>query len=133
MLALGGLFGMAPDARASTGVEPAADISDASVREVASAIDRLRTDANRHQSFGELTTLREQQRQFLRTHGKFPDFIEVGVDVWLTAYDWHVKHLQPMTIGRDREGRYTIMLMFTTLVMRTDQMLNYVGPPFDKS
>ena len=130
LLAFGGLLGVAP----SDGAAAAAgegDISDASVREVAQAIDRLRADNVRYQNFAELGLLREQQKQFLRTHGKFPDFIEVGTDVWFTVYDWHVKHLQPMTLSRDKDGRYTIVLMFTTLIMRSDQMVSYIGPPFD--
>jgi len=36
----------------------------------------------------------------------FPDFIETGLDVWMAAYDWHVKHGQPINVGRDLAGRW---------------------------
>jgi len=34
-------------------------------------------------------------------------------------------------VSRTAEGRYTILLMATTIVMRVDTQLNYVGIPFD--
>lgn len=132
LLAFGGLLGVAPSENGGATGE-AQDVSQRDVQDVVKSLDSIRGELARAQTFGELAQLREQQRQYLRTHARFPDFIEVGVDVWFTVYDWHVKRLQPMTIGRDKDGRYTIMLMFTTLIMRPDLMLNYVGPPYDKS
>ncbi len=132
LLAFGGLLGVAPTDGAPVAGEEQ-EVSQRDVQDVVKSLDSIRGELARAQTFGELAQLREQQRQFLRTHSKFPDFIDVGVDVWFTVYDWHVKRLQPMTIGRDKDGRYTIMLMFTTLIMRTDMMLNYVGPPYDKN
>ena len=40
----------------------------------------------------ELVRIREQQRTYLRAAQKFPDFIEVGIAVWESVYDWHVRH-----------------------------------------
>ena len=66
---------------------------------------------------------------FLRTTGKFPDFIEVGIDVWQQVYDWHVRYQQPLTVGRNAEGRYTIMLMATMVVMRVETHAGLCGDP----
>jgi hypothetical protein len=64
--------------------------------------------------------------------GKFPDYIDVGIDVWQQVYDWHVRYRQPLNIGRNAEGRYTIVLMTTTVVMRADLNAgSYIGLPYD--
>jgi hypothetical protein len=34
-----------------------------------------------------LSRVCDQQRSFLKAHQKFPDFIEVGIDVWESVYD----------------------------------------------
>ena len=68
----------------------------------------------------ELAHIREQQRVFLRANQKFPDFIEIGINVWESVYDWHVRHQQPLSISRNAEGRYTMMVALTTLVLRPD-------------
>ena len=45
-----------------------------------------------------------QIKTFLRQAGKYPDYIEVGTDVWHQVYDWHVRYQQPMTVARSRGG-----------------------------
>jgi hypothetical protein len=62
---------------------------------------------------------------------KFPDFIEIGIEVWDNVYDWHVAHQQPVSMGRAADGHYTMTFMFTTLVLRPEQTADYVGFPFD--
>jgi len=39
---------------------------------------------------------------------------------------------QAMTLGRDSQGRMTIMVMATTVIMRPDLGFNYIGLPYDK-
>ena len=51
--------------------------------------------------------------------------------VWYAIYDWHVRWKQPIAIGRDAGGRYTLPLTQTTLVMRPEQTLTFIGPPYD--
>ena len=46
-------------------------------------------------------------------------------------YDWLVRWKQPVTIGRDAAGRYTLSLTQTTIVMRPEQTLTFIGPPYD--
>lgn len=75
--------------------------------------------------------IREQQRIYLRSNQKYPDFIEVGLQVWESVYDWHVRQLQPVTATRTADGRYTMLFMFTTLLLRPDLDPNYVGFGYD--
>ena len=113
-------------------VEPAGQqASEKSVEDVAAAIDKLRAELQKQQTFWELEPVRQQQKTFLRATGKLPDFLEVGTDIWQQAYDWHVRYQQPMTISRDTQGRLTILVMSTTVVMRTDLTPNYVGIAYD--
>ena len=105
--------------------------SEKSVEDVATAIDKLRAELQKQQTFWELDLVRQQQKTFLRATGKLPDFLEVGTDIWQQAYDWHVRYQQPMTISRDTQGRLTILVMSTTVVMRTDLTPNYVGIAYD--
>jgi hypothetical protein len=100
--------------------------------EIARAIDKLSDLLQRAGSVSpELTRIREQQRAFLKLNQKFPDFIEIGINVWDSVCDWHIRHQQPMTIGRTTEGRYTLTVLLTALVLRPDQTDNYVGLGFD--
>ena len=59
------------------------------------------------------------------------DFIEVGTDVWQQVYDWHVRFQQPIAIGRTPEGRYSIILIATNLVMRPDMAPGFIGIAYD--
>ena len=81
--------------------------------------------------FAELAEIREQQRIFLKTSHKFPDFIDVGVNVWDRLDDWHVRQQLPLNIVRRDDGRYTMAFMFTTLVLRPDQADGYVSFGYD--
>ena len=112
--------------------EPALEqTSERSVEEVARAVDRLTAEIHGRRVFPELDAVREAQKTFLRTTGKFPDFIDVGMNVWYALYDWHVRWQQPITIGRDASGRYTLSVTQTTIVMRPEQSPGFIGPPYD--
>ena len=112
--------------------EPAGQpASEKSVEDVAAAIDKLRSELQKQQTFWELEPVRQQQKTFLRATSKLPDYLEVGTDIWQQVYDWHVRYQQPMTITRDNQGRLTIMVMSTTVIMRTDLTPSYVGLAYD--
>jgi hypothetical protein len=99
---------------------------------VARAIDELRAGLERRFEVSpELSRIREQQRVFLKANQKFPDFVEIGIDVWENVYDWHVRHQQPMAVSRTTDGRYVMTVMFTTLILRPEQTGGYVGFGFD--
>jgi hypothetical protein len=99
--------------------------------EVAKAVRAVRDELAHEHSFWEITAVREQTRTFLTANGKFPDFLEVGSDVWQRVYDWHVRFQQPINLGRTPEGRYTILLLATTVVMRPDMSPGFIGLPYD--
>lgn len=101
--------------------------------EVGRAVDELREVIERRLAppFSELREIRQQQRMFLKASQKFPDFIEIGIDVWERVYDWHVRHQVAPNIVRRDDGRYTMTFMFTTLVLRPEQTDNYVGFAYD--
>ena len=101
------------------------------MEEVAKAVQSVRDELAREYSFWELAAVREQTATFLRANGKFPDFLEVGSEVWQRVYDWHVRFQQPITFGRTAAGRYTILLLATTLVMRPDMAPGFIGLPYD--
>jgi len=135
--AIGGLLAaMVPpaEAEASAPAAPQRETEQAiqeGSRALAKAVQDLRDEIKRQDDFWELGALRDPIKMFLRTTGKFPDYIEVGIDVWQQVYDWHVRYQQPLTVGRNAEGRYTIMLMGTMVVMRVETALGFVGIPFD--
>lgn len=101
--------------------------------DVARAIDRLREVVERRLAppFTELREIRQEQRIFLKASQKFPDFIDVGIDVWERVYDWHVRYQVAPTIVRRDDGRYTMTFLFTTLVLRPEQTDNYVSFAYD--
>ena len=109
------------------------DTSDA----VARAVDELRQEALRQfdttdgRPWRIIARIREQQRLWMRSTQKYPDFIEIGVDVWDAMHDWHVRERQPLNVTRLPDGRYAMLFSFTTLLLRVDAMADYVGPAFD--
>jgi hypothetical protein len=107
------------------------DRSDEGSDKIATSIDKLRDELRNEQLFTEITAIREAQKTFLRVNLKFPDYIDVGSDIWFAVYDWHVRWQQPLTIGRDPLNRYTIVLNQTAVVLRPDSVGSYVGIAYD--
>jgi hypothetical protein len=132
--ALGGaLAALAPEAAvAARGGEPLQAPAERAIEDATKAIASLRDEMRRQDSFWEIGPVREQFKAFLRATGKFPEYIDVGIDVWQQVYDWHVRYRQPLNLGRNAEGHYTIVLMTTTVVMRPDMNAgSYIGAPYD--
>ena len=75
--------------------------------------------------------VREQQRFWLRGAQKYPDFIEVGLNAWDSLHDWHVHYRQPINVARMADGRYAMVFMFTTVILRPEMQPDYVGLPYD--
>jgi hypothetical protein len=115
----------------------AAAAVDDETQQISGSIDRLRKtfESQFDQSYASLwhgiARIRQQQRQWMRSTQKYPDFIDIGLDVWDNVHDWHVAHQQPLSMGRATDGRYTMVFTFTTLVLRPEQALDYVGFPYD--
>ena len=83
--------------------------------------------------FGLAEKVRAQFETFFRTNQKFPDFIDVGVAVFLDLYDWHIKNRQPLSITRGPDGRYWMQFMFTNVIVRAEYEGGYIGIPYDKA
>ena len=117
---------------------PAAE-ADAAVDDEQSttAINRLRETFERQfdqvysSRWRGVSRVREQQRTWLMSTRKYPDFIEIGIDVWDNIWDWHVVYQQPLNVTRVADGRYAMSFMFTTLLLRSDQKPDFVGYAFD--
>jgi hypothetical protein len=125
----GGLLGMT----ALLGGVHAETVQERPDIETARAIDEVRALFERvlERPFPELAEIRHQQRLHLKASHKFPDFIEVGINVWERLSDWHVRHRLPLDVARRDDGRYTMTFMFTTLVLRPDQADSHVGFGYD--
>jgi hypothetical protein len=125
--ALSALVGETPAAASSDGASLEQGSEDRVAREITALREELRTE----RQFTELAPLRDAQRLFLRANGKFPDYIEVGFDVWFAVHDWHVRWNQPLAMGRDSLGRYTITVNQTLVILRSDVAGTFVGIPYD--
>jgi hypothetical protein len=101
------------------------------------AINRMRETFERHfeqvysSRWRGVSRVRQQQRTWMQATRKYPDFIEIGLDVWDNIWDWHVVYQQPLNVTRVADGRYTMLFMFTTLLLRPDQTPDFVGYAFD--
>ncbi len=76
--------------------------------------------------------VRLAQRTFLKNTGRFPEFVDVGFDIYESVVDWLITVQQPVTIHRTADGRYSVALFATTIVLRPDFQDNYVGQGYDK-
>ena len=79
----------------------------------------------------EVETLRTTQRTFLRAQGKFPDFIEVSIDVWEKLTDWFIRTRQPVQVARMADGRYTMPFSMTTIVLRPELQGPFISVGYD--
>ena len=106
--------------------------SDRQMMDIVNALKDIRSAIEVPQGpFTEIAGIRQKQVDYLKATNKFPDFIDVGLDVWFAVHDWHIKHLQQTVLGRDGSGRYTITLMATQLVMRPDLVPTFISAPYD--
>lgn len=94
---------------------------------IADAIDKLRESIERQHESPEIFQIRAQQRTFLKANQKFPDYMDVGIDVWERMHDWHVRNRQPLTIVRTNDGRYGMAFGVTTLLLMPQQVGNYIS------
>jgi hypothetical protein len=98
---------------------------------VADAVAELRAELRDERQFTEIAPIRAEQKVFLRSNAKLPDFIEVGADVWFQVYDWHVRWQRPIEQGKDAQGRLTLAMNGTLIVLRPDSLPNFIGLPYD--
>src|SRR6266850_215391 len=72
-----------------------------------------------------------QQRTYLKANQKFPDYMDVGIDVWERMHDWHVRTRQPLNIIRTNDGRYGMVFGVTTLMLLPQQVGGYISWGYD--
>jgi hypothetical protein len=82
-------------------------------------------------SDGVVADVRRQFGIFMRSNQKYPDFCEVGPNVFTDLYDWHVRHRQPLELTRT-DNRMSLRFMFTWMILRPEQDPNFIGIPFDR-
>jgi hypothetical protein len=134
---------LAGGAAATAGVVHVAEagpVPQAEEREVVAALGRIETQLRRLaeplercEAFTCRVTdrIRENQKQFFKVNSKFPDFLDVGVDVWESTYDWHLRTGQTPSVGRLPDGRVGMTFMLTTLVVRPDVANDFIGLGYD--
>ncbi len=83
-------------------------------------------------SHGLVIPVRSALDLYLKTNGRFPDYLEVGRAVFMQIYDWHVKYQQPIQMNRTTDNRLVIRFMLTQLILRHEQDPAFVGPPYDR-
>jgi hypothetical protein len=133
LLTVGGVLGVLAPAGDEMAYG-AGQMSDRAAADVVTALQKISSAISAvaaHESFDAILPLRNRQVDYLKANGKFPDFIDVSADVWMSAYDWHVRLQQPLTLGRDSTGRYTLLLGFTALVLRPDVASSFISTPYD--
>jgi hypothetical protein len=129
----GALAGGVLGALAEPELEAAAQNSDRlDVTPIVRALNDLRTEVRTQREFTEISALRDAQLTFLRANGKLPDYIEVGTDQWFAAYDWHVRWQQPLNVSRSANGRLTLSLLSTLLVLRPEAQPGFMSLPYDQ-
>jgi len=106
-------------------------VDDAADMKVADAIDKLRDAIERQYQSAEVAQIRIQQRTFLKANQKFPDYMDVGIDVWERMHDWHVRTSQPVNIVRTNDGRYGMVFGVTTLLLMPQQVGSYISWGYD--
>ncbi len=76
--------------------------------------------------------VRAAQRTHLKNSGRFPEFVDVGYNVFNAVLDWLLALRQPADINRAAEGRYAVPFLMSTVVLRPDFPDDYVGQGYDK-
>jgi hypothetical protein len=132
----GGLASNSEAAAASTTAQSQSEVE--VLREIArnlQGVDRTVAQAwlSNSVTYGLVAKVRNSYESYFRANQKFPDFIEIGIAVFMDVYDWHIKNQQQLMVTRGPDGRYWIQFMFTSLIARAEHEPNYIGIPYDKA
>jgi hypothetical protein len=82
-------------------------------------------------SCASLESIRRQQHMYLKAHGRYPEFIDVGLAPWEDLYAWHIKYQVPVKIGLRPDGFYGMPYCLTTIVLKPNMQPDYVGTAYD--
>jgi hypothetical protein len=75
--------------------------------------------------------IRQTQKQYFKANGKFPDFIDVGYDLFMAAHDWHVRARQEPHQARTPDGRLSMRFFMTMLILRNDVSDGFLSVGYD--
>ena len=132
-----GVFGTLATAN-STGAEQSAaetQVIKDGFKNVEDAIDDLKSSTDQglrgnSMNFGNVGNLKNTIYKYAKTSGKFPDYVDIGLDVFYDVYDWHIRHNQQIQLARVADQRVMILFMFTQCLLRWENDGNYVGTPY---
>jgi hypothetical protein len=96
----------------------------AELREIRRAVSIQGTEA--------IEKIRDSQRTHFKNTGRFPQYVEVGYNVFQSVVDWLIAVQQPVNISLVADSRYAIVFLATTIVLRQDFQDNYVGQGYDR-
>jgi len=119
---------------------PPQDIDNAALRRIADSMTKVGNSVDQLSgafrtntlAYGFAGSLRAAYTLYWKSHSKFPDFCEVGTDVFYDIYDWHLRQRLTPPVSRLQDGRLVITFMYTQLLVRVDQSGGYIGIPFDR-
>jgi hypothetical protein len=116
-------------ARDATGSPPSvSDVvqdNSAALSDILSELHSLRTEPK--PGAGEIELIRQARRTYLKTTGKFPEYLDVGIDIWERVVDWYVATRQTVDVGRLPDGHYFVRYVGTNIVLRQELPEGYVG------
>ena len=136
MLAAGLLGGLAP-----SGEGEVQNQSDVIMREglkgVENSVDAFKNSVEQglrgnSMSYGGVGEVRKEIQRYLKSSGRFPEYLDIGVSIFYDIYDWHVRYQQQIQITRLADQRMVIQFMFTQLVLRWENAENYIGQAYDR-
>ena len=101
------------------------------LRDIESTL-RREAEESRNAHWRVVRLVQDQQRLFLKSAHRYPEFIEVGARVWEGLIEWHVREQQTLNVTRVADGRYLMSFNFTTvLLLRPDLDDSYVSVAYD--
>jgi len=136
MLAAGLLGGLAPTGEAAVQDQGELILRDG-LRNLDTSLDEFKGSVEvglrgNSMNYGGVATVKNELMRYLKTSGRFPEYLEIGVLIFFDIYDWHVRNQQQIQISRMADQRLTIQFMFTQLVLRWENAENYVGQAYER-
>lgn len=132
-----GMLGTLATASPNTVAEIQADVQalKEGFKNVEDAIEGLKSSTDQglrgnSMNFGNVGNLKNAIFKYAKVSGKFPDYCDIGLDVFYDVYDWHIRHNQQIQLARVADQRIMILFMFTQLILRWENDGNYVGTPY---
>jgi hypothetical protein len=83
-------------------------------------------------NYGGVGLVKGEIMKWIKVTGRFPEYCDIGLAVFFDVYDWHVRNQQQIQISRMADQRMAIQFMFTQLVLRWENVENYIGTPYDR-